>query len=342
METSLIDNGARLNGAISGDSRPQERLPALGLVGDVGGTNARFALAEEGPEGLRLAAYRSLLCADHDSLESALAAYLKDVGLAAAPARSVVAVAGPVVDGTIKLTNLRWATSEADLTAAGLGPVRLINDYEALALGAAHYGPADLRHAGGPRQAEPDHTLAVMGPGTGFGASALARSSRAQVVMATEGGHIGFAPYDALEMEVLKVLAGEFGRVSVERILSGPGLASLHAALCLIHGETPVVTDPSGVTRAANQGEPTAVRTLNVFCAILGGVAGDLALALGARGGVFIGGGIAPAIADQLVASPFRRRFEAKGRLSPYVEAIPTWIITHPQAALISGATLLR
>jgi glucokinase len=263
-------------------------------------------------------------------------------GLAAAPSQSIIAVAGPVMGGAIRLTNLGWTTSEDSMRAAGYGAVRLINDYEALALGAAHFRPADLRHAGGPTDGEPGRTLAVLGPGTGFGASALARTADGEMVLATEGGHIGFAPYDALELEVLKVLAAKFGRVSVERIVSGPGLANLHAALCEVHGEPVATVGPAAITQGARTGDAACARSVEQFCAILGGVAGDLALALGARGGVFIGGGIAPGIADLLLASRFRERFEAKGRLSAYVEAVPTWIITHPQAALISAATRLN
>jgi glucokinase len=181
----------------------------------------------------------------------------------------------------------------------------------------------------------------VVGAGTGFGVAALARQGGREVVMPTEGGHMGFAPVDEVEIEVLKRLTAEFGRVSIERILSGPGLARLHTTLQQIRGEPAQRLDPAAITRGARDGEAACVQTVEQFCAILGGAAGDLALALGARGGVYLGGGIAPAIGDLLVKSRFRARFEAKGRLSPYLQAIPSWIIIHPRAALIAAARLL-
>jgi len=321
---------------------PARRGHALGLVGDIGGTNARFALAEVGPDGsVALGGYRNLLCRDYPAITDAIAAYLHETGVATPPEACVIAVAGPVTNGAIHMTNFAWSFSESDLRAEGFRAARIINDYQALVMGAAACGAEGLRHVGGPSEGMADQTVAVLGAGTGFGVSALARDPFGQAVMATEGGHIAFAPVDALEIEILKALMPRYGRVSVERILSGPGLASLHTVLAEIHGETAADLTPEAIAEGAARGEAACARTVEQFCAVFGSVAGDLALALGARGGVYLGGGIAPGVADQLAASRFRQRFEAKGRFEGYLAAIPTWIITHKQAALIGAAKAL-
>ncbi|WP_240609434.1 glucokinase [Phenylobacterium deserti] len=338
-EAEILGLNDRVDGA--GAAR-ERRASSFGLVGDIGGTNARFALAEISADGtIALGGYRNLLCRDYASVTDAIAAYLKDLGVAEAPGACVTAVAGPVTNGAIHMTNFVWRFSEADLRAVGFRAARIINDYQALAMGAADCGEAGLRHVGGPAAGMAEQTVAVLGAGTGFGVSALARDPFGQAVMATEGGHVAFAPVDALEIEILKRLMELYGRVSVERILSGPGLACLHTVMAEIHGETATELAPEAIAQGAAAGDEACARTVEQFCAVFGSVAGDLALALGARGGVYLGGGIAPGVADQLAASRFRERFEAKGRFQPYLAAIPTWIITHKQAALIGAAKAL-
>lgn len=338
----MKETGAVLGGPEGRAKAPRPRS-AFGLVGDIGGTNARFALVEPAGGEPRIAEYQSFVCRDFATVTDVICAYLETVALKnAPPPRTVIAVAGPVSRGSIALTNLGWSFSEDDLRKAGLGDVRLINDYAALASGAPHYRPSHLRHIGGPIwRPEQGETLAVVGAGTGFGVAALAQGLSSEVVLATEGGHVGFAPVDALEVELLGILSARFGRVSIERILSGPGLSNLHAALCQIHGEAIPAADPAAITLAAQAGDPASVRSIERFCAILGSAAGDIALAFGARGGVYIGGGIAPVIGDQLLESRFRERFEAKGRFEGYMRAIPTWIINHPHAALMAAARVL-
>jgi glucokinase len=182
----------------------------------------------------------------------------------------------------------------------------------------------------------------VLGAGTGFGVAALARGPLGDVPLATEGGHAGFSPADEVEAEVWRRLHARYGRVSIERLLSGAGLYDLYRILCELEKGAPVCGDEKAVMQAAANGDPAAVRTLDRFCAILGGVAGDLALTYGARGGVFVSGGIAPRMADRLAAGGFRARFEDKGRLSPFVKDIPTALVLHPYPALVGAARELE
>jgi glucokinase len=313
----------------------------LAVVGDVGGTHARFGLADLTRPELAIEQPLTFMCADYESGHAALTAYLDRLGVAPLPAAAAIAVAGPVVEGAISFTNMSWRLSEAGLKAFGFKRAALINDYGALALAASHLTVGDWRTVG-PDLTPPDASIAVLGAGTGFGASLLARDGRGQAIVSTEGGHIAFAPSDAVEVEVLQILAKTFGRVSVERILSGPGLANLHGALCEISGVTTACLTPADITASAMSGDKTAMETLERFCAIFGAVAGDFALSYGAQGGVYLAGGIAPRLLDILNASAFRSRFEAKGRFADYVAAIPTRVVTHPYLALLGAAHLLQ
>lgn len=309
------------------------------LVADIGGTNARFAVARVAGGEVELDHVQSLPAREHPSLLLAVASYLDS--LPHRPTSGVLAVAGPVTDGTVDLTNSPWQVSDVALETLGLSPVRLINDFEALAAAAPRLPSSGLSHLGGPLSGAAEATLAVMGPGTGFGVSILGRAAGGHsVAMATEGGHAAFAPADAVEEEIVRVLWPRFGRVSIERLLCGPGLINLHSALAEIEGRpAPQTQSPADITAQAlaDASSPEAA-TLTRFCAMLGSVAGEIALTTGARGGVYIAGGIAPRILPFLKASPFRQRFEAKGRYSDYLAAIPTWVITHPYPALLGAA----
>lgn len=310
----------------------------LHLVGDVGGTNARFALSRMVDGVPRVEHHESFPAEAHPTFLDGVRAFL--AGCDARPDGGVIAVAGPVTDGFIDLTNSPWRVSEAELASLGVGPIRLINDFEALAWAAPLLQGDDLAHLGGPATGYSRHTLAVLGPGTGFGVSALARDPRGSAVaLASEGGHVDFPPADAIEDEVLRILRRRYTRVSIERLVCGPGLVNLHRALAEIDGRPTAIDDPAEITRdaLADPRGPCGA-TLARFCAILGSVAGDVALTTGARGGVYIAGGIAPRILGFLKASPFRERFEQKGRFTPYMQAIPTWVILHRQAALLGAA----
>jgi glucokinase len=314
----------------------------LALVGDVGGTNARFALVDPFRDPSRLFSSMSLRCADYPSPAQAIADFVARAGLSRLPSFAVIAGAGPVNEGVIRMTNLAWTLSEQDLRQQGFISARLLNDYAAAALAAPLLDFHDAPCLGGPPTAGDDETIAVLGAGTGFGVSALARDGFSEAALATEGGHVAFAPCDDIEIEVLRRLRARFGRVSVERILSGGGISLLHEVLGEIAGESRPPMEPPAITAAAIEGEEKALATINRFCAILGSVAGDMALAFGARGGVFISGGIAPVILDVLKASDFRARFEDKGRFRDYLRDIPTRVIVRPHAALLGAADALR
>lgn len=308
------------------------------LVGDVGGTNARFAVARMVEGQIVLDHHESFPASEHPTFLGGVKAFLD--GCDVRPTGGIIAVAGAVTNGAIDMTNSPWQVSETELGSLGLKPIRLINDFEALAWGAPIVGQDDLASLGGPTEGDPHSTVAVLGPGTGFGVSALARDIHGhEVALSTEGGHACFAPGDQIEDEILRILRRRYTRVSIERLICGPGLLNMHRALAEIEGRESHIDDPAEITSTAlkDPNSPCGA-TLARFCAILGAVAGDIALTTGARGGVFIAGGIAPRILPFLKASPFRERFERKGRFQPYMEAIPTKVILHKQAALLGAA----
>ena len=308
------------------------------LVGDVGGTNARFALARRIEGQIVLDLHESFPAHEHPTFLGGVKAYLD--GCEVKPSGGVLAVAGPVTDRAIDLTNSPWQVSEDELATLGLKPVRLINDFEALAWGAPIVPEDQLASLGGPVEGQHDAAIAVLGPGTGFGVSALARDSHGrEIALPSEGGHACFAPGDAIEDEILRVLRRRYDRVSIERLICGPGLLNMHRALAEIDGRETHIDDPAQITATAlaDPNSPCGA-TLARFCAILGAVAGDIALTTGARGGVYIAGGIVPRILPFIKASPFRQRFERKGRFKEYMQDIPTKVIMHKHAALLGAA----
>ena len=311
----------------------------VGLVGDVGGTNARFALVDQ---HRHIRYPRTFAARDYDSLADVITEYLKTATGGRRPPMAVIAVAGPVVDGEIEFTNLHWQVSEVELIAAfEFEAVSLINDFAAQALAAPRLSHDDLAPLGPVLKGADNGPIVVLGAGTGFGVAGLARSPRGEIAIATEGGHAGLAPYDDIEVEVWRYLKSLYGRVSIERLLSGQGLFDLYRALGQIDGAAANLADEKAVVEAAET-DLLAAATLDRFCAVLGGVAGDLALSFGGRGGVYISGGIAPRMIDRLNAGGFRARFEDKGRLSDYVRDIPTFLITHPYAAIVGAVRELE
>lgn len=306
------------------------------LVGDIGGTHARFAVLERNGSASRLRD-RSDLAGEFPTFERALGRYLDGLGRPP-PDAIALAVAGPVTDGRVSLTNRSWRISESDLRSLGFRQAHLLNDFAAIACAADRLAPSDLRCIGPDIPAAPEGTVTILGAGTGFGVSCLAHFRGHAVPLATEGGHIGFAPQDLEEIGILEALAHRFGRVSVERILSGPGLENLSRALDEIAGRKTRPLSAAQIVEHASRGDGDCRAALSRFCSIFGAVAGDIALAHGARGGVLIAGGIAGKIEPILMQSAFRERFEAKGRLSPFVKAIPTRLIVNPDAALLGAA----
>ena len=311
----------------------------IAVVGDIGGTNARFAIADLSmPAAPQISALAHLPSADYPSLEAALADYLS--GQRSRPSVAVLAVAGPVDDGEAILTNLGWHVRSSTVAGLGFGAVSLINDFRALAAAADALQEDDLERIGSHQPRQKNATIALVGAGTGFGAAALVREPGTTIALAGEGGHIGFSPEDDEEDEILRVLRARFGRVSIERILSGPGLVNLYSALADIHGETEDLDDPHAILAAAGQKQRLAVQAVERFAAIFGAAAGDIALAFGARGGVLLAGGLSEAMLGFLKAGAFRSRFDGKGRLAHFVRAVPTHLIMRPDAALLGCARL--
>jgi glucokinase len=318
-----------------------DRKP-VGLVGDIGGTNARFALVGQSDDGdLRLINAQSLAASAYATLEDGLAAYLKQQAPVDLQFISL-ACAGPVINDHVTFTNMPWIADSAAITSAFNAPrVVLLNDLAAQAWAAPVLSADDLVEIGtassGNSSARPA-ALAVLGVGTGTNASLNMRDQSGEHVWVGEAGHVAFAPVDGRELEIWRHLTHRFGRVSVERLASGPGLVNIYQALCAISGHPPHLNTPADITSQARSGNEIAQQALNHFCQIIGSIAGDVALNFGARAGLYLSGGICPTIIDILQSSGFRQRFEAKGRFETYMAAIPTFVITHPFAALLGAA----
>ena len=255
----------------------------------------------------------------------------------------MIAAAGPIKNGVVSFTNNDgWGFAEKAIEkTCGFAIARLINDFTAQALSIDRLAAHDTRLIGPRVRGRADATAVIMGPGTGFGAAALVRDGRNRAVLTGEGGHSAFAPEDEVEVEIVRRLMERYGQVSVERVLSGPGLLNLYQTLAAMAGKPAVLSAPDEVTRHGLAGDGLAAGALSRFCGILGSVAGNFALAMGAQAGVYVSGGIAPDILDFLKASDFRRRFEAKDRMGAYLRAIPTRVVVQPHAALIGAASLL-
>ena len=309
------------------------------LLADVGGTNARFALlAGDSPGGVL-----HLPVADYATFYDAADAAMRQFGCARTPEVAVLDFAGPVGDGRAVMTNAGWDITEGELVRRfGFSRVRLLNDYAALALGLAHLGDADKRRIG-PACPQVYGTRAVLGPGSGLGVGAAVTGGPHDTPVISEGGHATMSAADDLDAQILAVLRAEFGHVSAERVLSGPGLANLHRALVQVHGRSAAPLDPAAVTRLALEGSDDLSRlALERFCLFLGSFAGNVALSFGAQGGVYLAGGILPRFPEFLAASGFRDRFEAKGRFRGYLAAVPTWLITRQDAAFVGLAAVAR
>lgn len=312
------------------------------LVADIGGTNSRFALV--GRDSLTLTELRKYPNREFTGLAEAMMHYLRDTG--GAPKHACIAVAGPVLGDDIHLTNVDWPFSIRQLQSQlGLEQLLVTNDFTALAMAIPHLRDSDTMSqigTGTPREKQP---ISVVGPGTGLGVSGLLWSGTRWVPIEGEGGQIAFAPGNALEIELLRYAQKHYGFVSAERLISGSGLVFLHQALLDLAGKPKDSNiQPEDITRQAQKNSCADCRhTIEVFCGMLGAFAGDQALALGAFGGVYIGGGVTPQLEYQLEKDDFRRRFEDKGRFSEYVRPMPTyWLRSHSQVALLGAAIILR
>lgn len=318
-------------------SGPPDSYPHL--LGDIGGTHARFALIET--PGAPVSHVRTLLCADFAGPLEAIRAYL-DQTPASAPHNAAIGIANPITGDFLHLTNNPWQFSINQLQQTlHLSQLLFINDFAALALSLPFLAADELATIGGgvPR---PGATLAVIGPGTGLGMAGLLPSQGGFIPVDGEGGHANLAPQTDEELAVTRRLIQAYGHVSAERVLSGPGILTLYRALADVRGVQAEEANGTAITASAQTGlSELCVATLKMFCALLGSTAGDLALTLGARGGVFIGGGILPGMLDFVRQSDFRRRFEDKGRFAAYLAEIPTHVVTASHPALTGAAQAL-
>jgi glucokinase len=313
------------------------------LMGDVGGTNARFAVQEApGAQPTQVATYPSV---EYATFDDALKAYVGQLSCAR-PRQAAVGIANPIVGDRVQMTNFHWSFSiEAVRRELGFDRLLLINDFTALALSLPALQPEHLRRIGASGAADPKGAVGLIGPGTGLGVSGLLRVAAGGrwVPLGGEGGHVSLAPANAREDKVVAVLRDKFGHASAERALSGMGIVNLYEALCAIDGVASAALDPAGVTAAATAGSDVrCVEAVEIFFSFLGSVAGNLALTLGSRGGMYIGGGIVPRLGDWIDRSTFRERFVAKGRFRDYLDGIPTWLIhAETSPALIGAANAL-
>jgi glucokinase len=310
------------------------------LIGDIGGTNARFALASaDGSSYLR---ELTLACADYETAEAAIAAYLARTG-AAEPPVICLAVAGPVIEQSVRFTNNDWSIDARELSESfPAAHIRLLNDFEAIAYSLPLLGGEDLITIGleGEKlSGRDDFTVAVLGPGTGLGVAGLLGRDGHHYAVVSEGGHVGFAPENQMQFEVLRQLRERFERVSDERLLCGPGLENIYWAIRRIHGERGGKVAAAEIfRRAAGSADIYATEALNLFYEALGQAAGNVALLMGAHDGIYIGGGILKRYPDLLKTSAFRSGFENKGRYRSLMETIPTSLVTHPQPGLLGAA----
>lgn len=320
---------------------PGDRLE---LIADIGGTNARFALVDPAAAVPELLHPQSLENAGFASLQHAAEHYLSLVD--ARPRRAAIALACPITGDEIRLTNRAWSFSRAELQAAlGLDELRLINDFGAVGWAVPALGPDDRIALYGPAGDTLRGPVSVLGPGTGFGVGLLVGAEGDWRVVETEGGHVAFAPLGDEEQAIVRWMNARHGRTSYERVLSGSGLACIDAVLRGLDagsGQAPQLRDPADVVAAALDGhDVVARRALARFCAILGSVAGDVALVHGART-VMIAGGIVPRFIPFLRSSAFRERFLAKGRFAAYLEQVSVQVATHPNPGLLGAAVALR
>jgi glucokinase len=309
----------------------------LPLVADIGGTNARFALAPPDRPGT-LILQRSLRVKDYPTLADAAEAYIAEVAPDARPRAAMLAVAAGPSQDEVRLTNSHWNFSiSATRERLGLDALHIVNDFAANSWAVLGLDDAQLLQVGGRPLEKRTGNFVTLGPGTGLGVGGVSRDTDGRIrVTDTEGGHVDFAPLDAEEDALLHALRKRFGRVSYERLVCGQGLANIFGVLT---GEE---TTPEEITARAASGDAAAIRAIDHFCAILGSFAGDAVLMLGAWEGVFLCGGMLHTLSDSLLSSRFRQRFEAKGRFSPLVAATPTMLVLDPDLGLRGSAAALR
>lgn len=314
------------------------------LVGDIGGTNARFARKAAGSNDL--VDVLGFSVSGHEKFTDALAECLDrladDMAWTAKPDAACFAVASRPDQEKIRFTNSSWTFSRSEVQEMLNGsPLVLINDFAANGYGITEIADDDWQQVGG-GDAVPDKPMAILGPGTGLGVSLVVPAGESFVVVDGEGGHVDFAPINPEEYRILEMLKDRFGRVSVERLLCGPGILNIYQVLAEIRGQTATLKQPEEITLQGQSGKDyLAIEALKIFCRVLGSTAGNLALTTGAQGGVYITGGIIPAMLGFFMNSEFRERFEAKGRFREYLEPIPVRVVTRQDLGLLGSANRL-
>jgi glucokinase len=318
---------------------PGAAAPTTWLVGDIGATNARFGLMSPERELLHTQTYA---CEEYPTIEDALAAYLGVRGELPMPRQGAIAIASAITGDRVAMTNHPWSFSIVALKARfAFERLEIINDFTAAALALPYLGPDD-RTTVGAGVAVDGAPKGVLGPGSGLGVSGLIRCGSSWVPLTGEGGHATLAPASDRESAAIDRMRRHFDHVSAERVLSGPGLVNLYNTLASVDAVPSLGYTPAQITdHAIHHADPLCVETVAMFCAMLGTIAGNLALTLGARGGVYIAGGIVPRLGRLFADSPFRERFEAKGRFKDYMAAIPTYVVTHRLPAFLGCAALL-
>jgi len=319
--------------------------PDLALVADVGGTNVRFALARRGDADLLVpGSVAQFTVTQFGSMIEAARHYLH--GRGATPRRAVLAAAGPVSAGKVRITNNPWVIAAGQVREAlQLDGVRIVNDFAAMSAAIAQLRTESLQAIGAAPPLSIDYAtpcvLGVIGPGTGLGVSVLIIRDGRALVLETEGGHASFAPTTSEQAAVQRVLAERFGRVSSERLICGAGLLNIYEALCLLRGRPAGAAGPEAVSAAAAAGEDLeAVSAAEMFAEILGGIAGDLVLSTGAWEGLYLAGGLVQPMLRWLAGGGFRRHFENKGRFAAAMARVPTVAVMHEHAGLVGAAAL--
>jgi glucokinase len=313
------------------------------LLADIGGTNARFALE---PAPGRIEQIEVLACGAYPTLGDAVRAYLDlpaVAALAGGPIRhAAIAIANPVGGDMVRMTNHHWEFSiEALRQACGFDTLVVVNDFSALARALPHLSSGHKRQVGGGAPL-PGSPLGLLGAGTGLGVSGLIPAGQGYAALQSEGGHVTFSPANETEVAILQYAWGEFPHVSAERLISGAGVELVYRALARHRGRVAEPLAAPEISRRALAGECALCdEVIEIFCAMLGTVAGNLAVTLGALGGIYIGGGIVPRLGQRFDASMFRRRFEDKGRFAGYLAQVPTYVITAPYPAFLGVSAIL-
>ncbi|MBO9686409.1 glucokinase [Roseateles chitosanitabidus] len=310
------------------------------LIADIGGTFARFALETAPGEFEHIALLR---CAEHPDFHAAVRSYIDRLPRHLHVAHAAIAIANPVEGDLVRMTNYHWQFSiEEARQRLGLDTLVVVNDFTALAMALPRLRGSEIRQVGG-GEARPDSVIGLLGSGSGLGVSGLIPAGEGWISLGSEGGHTNFAPRDEREIALLRFAWNEYEHVSFERLLSGPGLELMHRAMAdYLKRPSEALSAPEITARALEAADPVCEETLELFCTLLGTAAANLAVTLGALGGIYIGGGIVPRLGEYFDRSRFRARFEDKGRFSQYVAAIPTFVITAEHATFKGASAILE